>query len=100
MLMVHNFIHADLHGGNIIVKFKDYELTTWEWVKDRMYIIRRWFETKYLENFETNDIVKELYLENKKEEDEVRAIQSIEGKKVDITLIDVGMTLKMGPVEQ
>ena len=65
-----------------------------------MYIIRRWFETKYLENFETNDIVKELYLENKKEEDEVRAIQSIEGKKVDITLIDVGMTLKMGPVEQ
>ena len=82
------------------MKFKDYELTTCEWVKDRMYIIRRWFETKYLENFETNDIVKELYLENKKEEDEVRAIQSIEGKKVDITLIDVGMTLKMGPVEQ
>ena len=46
--MIHNFIHADLHGGNIIVRFKDFKMTTWEWIKDRSYIIRRWFEAKYL----------------------------------------------------
>ena len=61
MLIQHNFIHADLHAGNIFVAIKDTKTSLSEWVKDRIYIIKRWFESQYVTFFERNSVLKELY---------------------------------------
>ena len=51
MLMVNNFIHADMHAGNILVTIEDFSLTPWEQVIDRVNVIKRWFEAKYVHFF-------------------------------------------------
>lgn len=71
MLMVHNFIHADCHGGNIYVTLKKREHTfykyikfQWDWFKTYLWskIIRSMLDTKILQKLADDHLEEEKIL--------------------------------------
>lgn len=44
MFMKYNFIHADCHGGNIMVRIIDKKFTVFDKCLDIVYRSFRWFE--------------------------------------------------------
>lgn len=95
MLMKNNFIHADCHGGNILVDIQEKSVSffseVWDYVKEQLYKIEEVCVSAALES----ETLKKLYLESKNEEKRVRKILKECKDKVVVTLIDVGMVIRL-----
>lgn len=95
MLMKNNFIHADCHGGNILVKVSEKSQSVLsdiaDYLKEKFNQLEEYFLTATL-NSET---LLALYREGKKEEDRVKKALKECKEKVEVTLIDVGMVIRL-----
>lgn len=69
MLMKNNFIHADCHGGNIMVKIKEHSNTLKEEVTDFFRGVYKAIEKKLMLWSFSSKLFKDLYLESRREDD-------------------------------
>lgn len=95
MFMKYNFIHADCHGGNILVRIIDKPFTRADRALDLLYRGFRWLENILVRLSGESQVAKELYLESRREEDESREMQQRLGLKVEVILIDVGLVIEL-----
>ena len=95
MLIKHNFIHADCHGGNIFVEitkkknsFLSYMTYYYQIVKDFVWnkAIRYMLESDILKKLCDEQIAEDLYLK--------RELMKL-GESVKVILLDVGMVIEL-----
>lgn len=92
MLFKYNFVHADFHSGNFIVKVSPQSFAP---KFDFLYQAFRFMEDIVVKLSSESVIAKELYLQSRLEEDKCREILRGLGLRVDVTLIDAGMVIEM-----
>jgi len=100
MLMKNNFIHADCHGGNILVRIKERSGSFFETVKDLFRRAYRAVEKKLVTLPFRSKLFKDLYLESKKEEEESMKLERELMQDVEVTLIDVGMVIELDETDR
>lgn len=100
MLFKYNFIHADCHGGNIIVKLQPMKFTFKDRLLGLLYKGFRFVENIAVKLSGESEIAKALYLESKREDDKCRELELRERMTVDITMIDAGMVLQLNEADR
>ena len=58
MLIQHNFVHADCHGGNILVSIKDLPLTPATYLRNYWMIAKNFFWNKGIKFMLDSEILK------------------------------------------
>lgn len=100
MLMKNNFIHADCHGGNILVELTQQSTSffgeIWEYIKEKC----RQLEGNLLEELLESDTLRSLYKASREEEERIRGLVRQCTEKVKINLIDVGMVIKLDDTDR
>lgn len=100
MLMKNNFIHADCHGGNILVELTQQSTSffgeIWEYLKEKC----RQLEANMLEELLESDTLRSLYKASREEEERIRNIVRRCTQQVKINLIDVGMVIKLNETDR
>ena len=95
MLMKNNFIHADCHGGNILVQVTKHTPTflgeVWDWGCEKI----RQMKAKIQATFMEEGSLQELYKMAEEEEKSIREMIHQCGERVKITLIDAGMVIRL-----
>lgn len=100
MLMKNNFIHADCHGGNIMVRITERSNSAIDKVKDLLGRAYRAIEKKLVTLSFRSKLFRDLYLESKKEEEESMRLERELHKDVEVTLIDVGMVIELDETDR
>ena len=95
MLMKNNFIHADCHGGNILVKVSEKSQSVLGEVADFFKEKLNQLESYFLEATLNSETLKRMYASGKKEEERVKKVIRECKEKVEVTLIDVGMVIRL-----
>ena len=94
MLMKNNFIHADCHGGNILVQVTEHQPTflgeVWDWCCDKGRQLAARVRSSFME-----ESLRKLYEVAEEEEQAIREMIRKCGDRVKITLIDVGMVIRL-----
>lgn len=95
MLMKNNFIHADCHGGNILVEVTKESATffgeIWEYLRSKA----KQLEGRLSEQFLESETLRKLSQASHEEEQRIRQMVRQCTERVRITLIDVGMVIKL-----
>ncbi len=97
MLMKYNFVHADCHAGNILVRFKQApnEITAKAFSffnKTKNFIISQFIKYGF-----DSEFLRKLSEENYEYEKDIQKLIDKYKEKVEIILIDVGMAVSLTP---
>lgn len=96
MLMKNNFVHADCHGGNILVEIQEKKsnifFKIWESLTEAYYQL----EQKIVFSTLTSEKMRFLYKIDRKEESDMRKLLRTSKEKVVLNIIDAGMVLELG----
>ena len=100
MFVIHNYIHADAHGGNIIVQMQEKSLTffgeIWEWMQEQFIRI----EDKLTARFIEEGLLKNLFEEGRDEAAYIRSVARGAKDRVFIKIIDTGMVITLTEVDR
>lgn len=93
--MKNNFIHADCHGGNILVEVTKQSVSFFgevsSFLQEKYYQVSEFFMLKMLES----ETLKQLYKSSADEEKRIRDMIRKCTDKIKINVIDVGMVIKL-----
>lgn len=95
MLMKNNFIHADCHGGNIFIEITEQSYNFLTEIRDTIKEVFYSIETEVRSWSFSNLKIKKLYLESRKEEQDIRNLLRKYKEKIVVNLIDVGMVISL-----
>jgi aarF domain-containing kinase len=100
MLMKNNFIHADCHGGNILVDVQERSPNpfsdVWDYLKFKAGQLEYWWAEITLKS----QVLKKLYTENKKDQERMWRILRSCRERVVFNLIDVGMVIRLNETDR
>lgn len=95
MLIQHNFVHADCHGGNIMVSITDIPHSPLTYIKYYWRMLKNNLWNRSIKLMLDSDILKR-FCDEQNEEDLVLRREMLQvGKMVKVTLIDVGMVIEL-----
>lgn len=97
MLMKHNFVHADCHAGNILVKIKDSPSTLVNFLAAAKAAVLNLVLAAAMKLGMQSELLQRLAEENCAYEKEVHALVQRYKAKVEVVLIDVGMAIRLTP---
>lgn len=97
MLMKHNFVHADCHAGNILVRIKDSPSSLVNFLAAAKAAVLNLVLAAAMKIGMQSDLLQRLADENYEYEKEVHALVQKYKAKVEVVLIDVGMAIRLSP---
>lgn len=97
MLMKHNFVHADCHAGNILVRIKDSPSSLVNFFAATKAAVLNLVLAAAMKLGMQTDLLQTLAEENYEYEKEVHSLVQKYKAKVEVVLIDVGMAIRLSP---
>lgn len=97
MLMKYNFVHADCHAGNILVRIND---DTNEFTRKARNFINKtkhYIISQFIKYGFDSEFLRRLSQENYEYEKDIHKLIEKYKEKVEIILIDVGMAVSLTP---
>ena len=95
MLIQHNFVHADCHGGNIMVSIQNIPHSPTTYLNYYWRMLKNTIWNKSIKIMLTSQILKKFCDEQNEEDLYLRQEMLQLGKEVKVTLLDVGMVIEL-----